>query len=105
MPPDGGLRPRYGKHSNSWRRWPATGGSPDDELLQNLANCVLRGTEPKGAHRNEDSAGRHTAGVGGSPAAAALEREGADPGQGRAGRGTPADAVAGGREEVRFRRP
>jgi DNA-binding transcriptional ArsR family regulator len=59
-----------------------------------------RGPERRGGTHDEDSPGRHAAGVGGGAPAAAGEGEGTDPRPGRAGGGAPADAVAGGGEDL-----
>jgi len=53
-------------------------------------------TERRTSH--EDSPDRHTTGVGGGTPATAREGEGADPREGRNGRGAQADAVARGGE-------
>jgi DNA-binding transcriptional ArsR family regulator len=50
----------------------------------------------EGEHHHEEPTDRLRPGVGGSAPAVAGEGEGAHPGPGRAGGGTPADAVAGG---------
>ncbi|MFZ0193144.1 MAG: metalloregulator ArsR/SmtB family transcription factor [Streptosporangiaceae bacterium] len=67
---------------------------PLDALTDHLDRKETEGTH----HDHEDTPDRHGTGVGGRAPAAASEGEGADPGQGRAGRAASADAVAGGGE-------
>src|SRR5262250_2007637 len=95
------------------RDWDSPLGALKDHLDQGARARNNLMTETGGHHgrsrtgrrtRNADPPDRHAAGVGGGAAAAAGEGEGGDPREGRAGRGAPADAVAGGGEAVRVRR-
>jgi DNA-binding transcriptional ArsR family regulator len=90
------------------RDWDGPLGALKDHLDRGAGEHPIRNprttSEPKGGTRDEDSPDRHTAGMGESAAADAGEGEGADPRPGRAGRGAPADAVAGGAEELPVRR-
>jgi DNA-binding transcriptional ArsR family regulator len=67
-----------------------------DGRLGALRDLLDQGHQREGGQRDEDSLDRDAAGMGGGAAGAARQGEGADPGQGRAGGGTSADAAAGG---------
>jgi DNA-binding transcriptional ArsR family regulator len=69
---------------------------PLSALKDHLERGATAAPHLEGEHHHEDPTDRLPPGVGGSAPAAAGEGEGADPRPGRAGGGTPADAVAGG---------
>src|SRR5260370_28805938 len=78
-------------------------GDKSDDGTDGNKQGERQGTRER-ASRDEHTSDRVAAGVGGCAPAAPREGEGFDPLPGRAGRRTPADALAGRGQEVRVRR-